>query len=203
MKLRHLILIVLATLLGLSIRTVRAQNSVDRVVLVEATVTKSPARIVLHWRKDSLTTSMSVYRRLPGAATWGGLRRPTLVKDSFFVDTTVVAGTEYEYRLMKSTKINGTAMTQYGYVRSGIGVRVGDDPGRCLLVLDTTYASALSGELSRLVNDLRNEGMLVTRIPVGRSTSVEEIKATINTIYEKDPDHVSTVFLFGHVPVPY
>ncbi len=179
----------------------RAQVSSDVVVMLQASVTQTPPRITLRWQTDASATSVVLVRRLVGAASWGANK--TLLKtDTVYVDTTVVVGTEYEYRITRVVK-HPTAINAIGYIRSGIDVTVGDNAGGCILVVDTTYAAFFKNELIRLEQDLLAEGNVVTRVNVNANDSVPAIKYRLSAIYNADPDNIKTLFVFGHVPIPY
>src|SRR4051812_11532254 len=72
-------------------------------VQVSAAVQSSPARITLTWPQDVVGTPSSyvVYRKAPGATSWGtGTTLPGTT--TTYVDNTVAVGTSYEYQLVKN-----------------------------------------------------------------------------------------------------
>jgi hypothetical protein len=69
--------------------------------------------------------------------------------------------------------------------------------------VDSTYAGELATQLARLQQDLIGDGWTVIRLDVNRSDTPVNIKNLIKARYAADPANVNTVFLFGHVPVPY
>ena len=169
-------------------------------VQVSAKVQSSPPSITLHWPQDQymLPNSYTVYRKAPGDASWGtGTTLPGTATS--YVDDKVMVGTPYEYQIVKIT----SQYTGYGYLYSGVNVAMTDSRGKLLLVVDNTYANALTNELGQLQQDLVGDGWTVIRVDVGRSDSVTSVKAKIKTQYAADPANVKCVFLFGHVPVPY
>ena len=169
-------------------------------VQATASVQTSPARVTLNWPQDQylLPDSYTVYRKAPGDTSWGtGTTLPGT--STSYVDNNVVVGTPYEYQIVKVTsQYNG-----YGYLYSGINVTMTDSRGKLLLVVDNTYAAALTNELARLQQDLVGDGWSVIRLDVGRNDSVNSVKDKIKAQYNADPANVKCVFLFGHVPVPY
>ena len=169
-------------------------------VQLSASVQASPGQITLKWPQDQymLPNSYTVYRKAPAATDWGtGVTLPGTATS--YVDTKVAVGTAYEYQVVKVT----SQYTGYGYLYTGINVPMTDNRGKLLLVVDTTYAAALSNELARLRQDLTGDGWNVIRLDVGRGDSVTSVKDKIKAQYAADPANVNTVFLFGHVPVPY
>src|SRR6185436_18457633 len=145
---------VFTTLLLVSVaaHTSRAvENTCEFSVQVSAKVQAVPPKITLAWPQDTCTlpACYSVFRKPPGATSWGtGTRLPGTL--SSFTDTNVTVGTSYEYQVVKNTpKYNG-----YGYVLAGIGVPAIESRGRLILVVDHTYALDLAAELARLEQDL-------------------------------------------------
>lgn len=169
-------------------------------VQASASVEASPARIKLSWPADTCArpNNYTVSRKAPGAASWG---TPTTLPATAttYVDTRVAVGSRYEYQIVK----HAADYTGYGYVCAGINVPLTDNRGKLLLVVDTTYAAELAGELARLHQDLTGDGWTVTRLDVRRDDSVVDVKRLIKAQYQADPANVKAVFLFGHVPVAY
>ncbi|MGZ8940132.1 MAG: fibronectin type III domain-containing protein, partial [Limisphaerales bacterium] len=65
------------------------------------------------------------------------------------------------------------------------------------------HAAALAGELTRLQQDLVGDGWTVIRQDVARTATAPQVKQLIQNAYNADPANVKSVFLFGHVAVPY
>src|SRR5258708_25544626 len=110
-------------------------------VEASATVQAAPRQITLSWPQDTYTTptSYTVYRKAPSAPSWGsGTTLPGTATS--YTDTSVAVGTVYEYQITKVTSTyNG-----YGYVQAGINAPLVEGPGKAILVLGNTYASALA-----------------------------------------------------------
>ena len=178
----------------------RAECTAEYSVQVSADVKASPAQITLSWPQDSVSTpkNYAVYRRAPGASSWG---KATILPGSItsYRDTHVAVGTPYEYEIVKQTK----GYTGYGYIYSGIDVPLTENRGKLLLVVDKTYAGQLDSELARLQQDLVGDGWTITRLDVNRSDSPAHVKDLIKAEYNRDQANTKAVFLFGHVPVPY
>ncbi|HEY2082923.1 MAG TPA: fibronectin type III domain-containing protein, partial [Verrucomicrobiae bacterium] len=179
---------------------VRAGSTAEYSVQVSANVKASPAQITLSWPQDSISTPKDylVYRRAPGAASWG---KATALPGSAttYVDKNVITGVPYEYQIVKQT----AGYTGYGYIYSGIDVPLTENRGTLLLVVDNTYAAQLANELTRLQQDLVGDGWTVSRLDVSRSDTPARVKGLIKAQYNQDPANTKGVFLFGHVPVPY
>jgi hypothetical protein len=174
-----------------------------RVYSVEltASVEVSPPRISLSWRADPEATSYSIFRKLPDELTWGpGASLPADATN--YVDSSVQIGTVYQYQVVK-----GTAATLshqgFGYINAAIQAPLVETRGTVILMVDQTIAPALARELAALRQDLIGDGWTVIRHDVSRETPVPQVKAVIKADYDAAPASVKTVFLFGHIPVPY
>ena len=190
-----LLVTTLATPVGRAI-----EDTWDYSVQADSLVEVSPPTITLTWPQDTnaIPASYTVYRKSPEATSWG--TGTTLAgRVTTFVDTGVAIGRAYEYRIVKVA----AAYTGYGYIRTGINVPLVEDRGAVVLIVDRTQALNLAAELVRLQQDLVGDGWRVLRHDVGRTDSVVSVKKMIQADYEADPGHVQSVFLFGHVPVPY
>ncbi len=172
------------------------EETFDLTIAVDA---EAPS-ITLSW--PAATSTGYIYRRTPGTRYWFAQIASIQVDDTSFVDTNVVAGTNYEYRVNHSGK--------YAYVVSGIATPLEEARGKLVLLVDQTMAGACSNGLARLKQDLVGDGWQVLRHDVARDIDDDAtahqatgIHAIIKADYDADPDHVKAVLLFGHVPIPY
>ena len=168
-------------------------------VEVSATVQTVPAQVTLKWTADSNASGYSIYRKTPSGTSWnfvtslGGTA-------ATWTDGNVASGNSYEYAVTKSTSVGyqGT-----GYVLAGINAPMTENRGKMILIVDNTHAAALAAELTRLQQDLVGDGWTVIRHDVARTASAPTVKNLIKNEYNADPSNVKSVFLFGHVAVPY
>jgi hypothetical protein len=168
-------------------------------VEVSATVQAAPAQINLKWAADSNATSYTIYRKALSATAWTQLT--TLAgAATTWSDQNVSNGSSYEYAITKSTAIGyqGT-----GYILAGINAAMTENRGKMILIVDNTHAAALATELARLQQDLVGDGWTVIRHDVSRTATPPQVKQLIQAAYNADPANVKSVFLFGHVAVPY
>jgi hypothetical protein len=175
-----------------------AQVAADYAVQLTASVQAAPPRIALSWGSYSGATQYRVYRKTWTATAWGTAIATLPGSATGFTDTNVSVGSSYEYQVTRQAAVFG-----YGYIASGISLPLAEDRGTVILVVDSTYASDLSTELGRLRQDLVGDGWTVIRHDVARTATVPSVKALIKADYQAAPSRVTTVFLFGHVPVPY
>jgi hypothetical protein len=193
--------VAMLTAFTLSLTTARAvEDTWDYSVQVSSAVQASPAKITLSWPQDTNGTpsSYTVYRKAPTDSAWGA---GTTLSGSTtsYTDTNVAPGTAYEYQIVKAAgSYNG-----YGYIETGINVPLVDNRGKVILLVDSSFTSSLATELAQLQQDLAGDGWTVLRHDVSRTASVTSVKALIKADYAADPANVKSVFLFGHIPVPY
>jgi hypothetical protein len=174
----------------------------DYILPVEATVQATPPTITLNWPKDAKALHFYISRRLLGNGDPWKLVATIPGADSIYADPAVQVGTQYEYRVIDSTK-NDSTYAVFGFIASGIAVPALPQPGTVILVVDNTYSTVLKTEIAQLITDLTNEGWYVIRHDVARTDNVTDIQSTISNDFANDQIHVRTVFLLGHVPVPY
>ncbi|MEY3436634.1 MAG: hypothetical protein RL335_1090 [Bacteroidota bacterium] len=167
-------------------------------VLIEGSVLPTNDGIFLEWNNDVPTTQYTLYRRTYGAASWGAPIATLSGTISSYTDAGLTSGVKYEYKILRNSTTNG-----YGYLCSGIDTDINYDPGIVLLVIDDYFIPALQAEIDELVADIESDGWFAHIIQVNRSQSVESVKSLIANEYNSAPTRVKSVFLLGHVPVPY
>jgi fibronectin type 3 domain-containing protein len=176
-------------------------NIANYLVQLQATVQESPPQITIEWPRESSggITSYDIYRKSATSTSWGTVLSTMASTTTSYVDTDVVVGQGYEYRVVKTS----TTTTGKGYIYSGIKIPAVHSRGTIILIVDSAQSSALSTELTRLERDLMGDGWAIERHDVASTTAVTAVKALIVSDYQDDPDNVKGVFLFGRVPVPY
>lgn len=198
----------------------------DWAVPVEAAVSAIPSpSITIKWPLESRATGYVISRKSLSDNTWVHVGTASGSAISW-TDENVIEGQAYEYQVERTTTILAytdawaprylSPLTSYGYIYSGINVPSVDHRGTVILIVDDTVAGACAPELATLQEDLVGDGWSVIRHDVGRGTvngpsgpgSYEKtgaplVKQLIVNDYLKNPNEVKSVFLFGHVPVPY
>ncbi len=175
----------------------------DRCVLVSAEVRKEPPQIELRWPADAKATGYAIFRKTPSAASWGDERASLAATETHYVDSEVELGVAYEYKVQKAAKAGEKTFKGTGYLLAGIEVPLRDRRGKVILVVDASHAGPLADPLRRLERDLRGDGWTVLRHDVAPGSKAAEVKKLIRADYDADRENVKSVFLFGHVPVPY
>lgn len=180
----------------IAVFSLNAQTSLQYTVRVEAEALPSQNAIQLTWDTDANAVSYTVARKLVTDANWNPPMAVFLGQS--YLDTTVQEGVVYDYRVIK----NGGSYTGYGYVRAAVRANMVHDRGDALILVAANVASALTDELSTLVEDYERDGFHAELISVEPDTSVPYVKSLITDAYAALPN-LRMVFLLGHVPVPY
>lgn len=191
-------LIFIATLLFTSILS-KSQSAADAAVQVTATIQNNPAQITLGWPSAANTNSYQVYRKLKSSNSWGPLLSSFSGTINQYVDYAVTVGTNYEYKIVRT----GNNYTGYGYINAGIQVPEISNRGKLILLIDSTFIVSLSSEIKRLINDIEGDGWEVVQHDVNRNASVYHVKDIILNQYTIDSSALKSIFILGHVPVPY
>lgn len=183
----------------IAVKALSQTNSEAASVALSAAVQKSPARITLSWTTLPSTTSITIYRKLRSATTWGSAIGTPSASATSYQDNTAALYTAYEYKVVRIA--NGNDGT--GYVASGIEVPATDYRGKLVLLVDNTFSTSLATELTQLANDMKADGWTVLRNDVSRTASVNSVRNAVKAHYNSDPANVKALFIVGHVPVPY
>ncbi|MDR3412351.1 MAG: YDG domain-containing protein [Formivibrio sp.] len=195
--------------------TGRATAVSDYAVQVSVSVQTNPAQIMLVWPADPNASSYTVYRKTLGANSWGGGVATLASTVAGFADKNVTVGSNYEYRISKAA----SGYYGEGYVYAGIQMPLIGSRGKVILLVDRTFSTNLATELARLQADLVGDGWTVLRHDIprmavdpantnsnvwwARSNEMSVAKAIVRSDYLADPTNLASVFLFGHLPVPY
>jgi hypothetical protein len=167
--------------------------------MLTASVIISPApSVVLRWLHGPARVAIrkkgpgeSDFFALPGTVDGSG--NPTHIARSY-VDRNVSQGQRYEYNV-------GGA---YIYVGVNATPRpIDENRGKVILLVEEKLAAAIPASVTKLKDLLAADGWRVLQRNVSASASPREIRNLIRTDYLADRSNVNTVFILGHVPVPY
>jgi hypothetical protein len=174
------------------------QNPNEKVIQVTTSVTENSPAISFKWNQISENYNISIYRKNKNSNQWGNpiaTLPPTAVE---YTDKNVETGFEYEYSLIAKSYVPIAT-----YVNAGIKCKATEYRGKIILLVDSTFVTGLKDELGRYESDLIGDGWEVLRKDIDRNASVKYVKSIIRDFYNSDPKNVNTVFLFGHIAVPY
>lgn len=181
-----------------------AQDTIDNQndsIKLTATTETNPPQITLNW----ITTDgpFQVHRKVVGQATWGD---PIEVgEERSYVDATVESGVLYEYMVRRRDRSThkGNIHVDRAFVMTGVSLPPVEDRGSLLLIVEQSVAQELTAEIKQLQSDLVGDGWRVFIQNVSRTASPIEVKSLIRDLYNADPEQLKSVYLLGHVPIPY
>lgn len=180
--------------------------------------------ITIVWPGNQYGTDRSVKRRVYTNApaywnTWSNLYQSTVSADQpgSFVDTNANVGIHYEYEVgMLVTNIVCDGVTNnpswyYEYISTGFLVPVAPTNGNVCLLVESGVAAGLASRLTTLTNDLVLSGYKVYRHDIAAddvgsgtwSNAVVATKTIVTNDFALDQAGHWTLFIVGHVPVPY
>ncbi len=178
-----------------------AQLAKTQVVRVSA-IANANGSVTLTWPAETYAGTFDIYKRLDRTnESWGATFFASVPGNkNTYTDTTTKEGDAFEYRVVKA---NAGTPEAFGYIYAGNKLAENTQQGGIILLVDSNFITALNGEITRLENDLKGESWIVYTVLAGRSESVPSIKNRILNTYNKASIKPSSIFIIGHVPVPY
>lgn len=178
-----------------------AQVAKNQVVMVNAKANSSGS-ITLTWPQENYTGTFTIYRRnSQDLEDWGSQPIGNVAGNvNTFTDENVSEGNAYEYLVVKST---GSTTEALGYIFAGNKWVEPTKFNAIILVVDSNYIAPLETEIAQLQQNLISEGWKVYAIKAGRSETPAVVKQRILNAYNQASIKPNTVFLLGHIPVPY
>lgn len=202
-------------------------NEAPKVLLAYPVTTST--NVTFYWLTNQYRQGIEVARRVYTNrptywATWtvlGGWTNASAAAASNYVST-ISSGIHYEYRiggLVTNWPCNNppfgwetnAAHWYYQYISVGSGVPLQDQRGNVCLLVEGGVAASLGSELTTLTNDLVGDGYKVYRHDVaavevtnaGWAAAVASTKSLAVSDYNSAPGSNWTLFIVGHVPIPY
>lgn len=172
-----------------------AQTAADYAIQVQASVSVSPPKVSMTWRKISGATGYTLQKKAKGSTGWSALASVT---DTFYTDLAVSSDSMYEYRLYTTVG----SLNAFGYINAGINSPAQHSRGGLVLICDTLMRDSCTTEIALLMRDLSADGWSIVRHNVNRSVPDSMIKKMIRADFATRPD-LKAVLLLGHVAVPY
>jgi hypothetical protein len=202
LKLFRAALLLALALAGAAMR-LPAQVPQDFAVDFKATASTTAPYLTLSWvqRQQAAVALQRIHRRAKGVTTWT-LQATLATTDTVYPDPTALPGVEYEYWLQRQYTGLSPA-TPLAYLSAGANVPFTENRGVLLLVVDETMVTPLAPEISQLQDDLTGDGWKVQTLQVARTETTPNVRTLIQTARNADPANVKSVYLLGHVPVPY
>lgn len=188
-----------------------SQTTREYSVMLESKTESTPSpKITIMWNKNPKASSYEI-RRTDYTTTETKLLGKLDTSIVQYVDNEVTLGNIYVYELRAITsyaKNPPLEVSATGYITTSVNAEPRFKAGKVLLLIDNTMKEPLKNEISRLIQDMKNEGMTVIpyyspRSEKFTSDSVKKVKDFILKEYNKDPNNLNTIFILGRVPVPY
>jgi len=175
-----------------------SQTTLDVCIQINAQINSNNNSIELSWTLNNLATQYSLYRKTIADVNWGNAITVLGPDQNTYSDFNVSQGEYYEYKVSSTGIIPAS-----GYILAGNIVNYTENRGKMILLVDNTLSESLVNEIKTLIADLEGDGYEVIRHDVAREESVVNIKQIIVNEYNADPLNVKSIFLLGHIPVPY
>ena len=178
-----------------------AQTGKTQSILVNVT-TLGTGGVRLNWPQVTYTGQYQIYKRQSLKIEDFGVSPFAVVagNSNGFTDSTVKAGEAFEYQF---AKVNGATTDAIGYVYAGNKLKEQTQFGGIILLIDSTYQIPVASQILRLQQDLSSEGWLVKTIYAGRNQTPPTVKTYIQTAFNNFKGQAKTLFIIGHVTVPY
>ena len=174
-----------------------AQVTKDYAVPLSAITNATSPAITMYWTATT-ANYFSIYKKNKNANSWNLLIDSLAGSTRNYTDTNVILNQLYDYKVVKYA----SGYIGYGYICSGIEIELVDYRGILILLMDSLVAS-MTGEINNYSQQIEADGWKVKKIIVGRYESVISVKSKIVNTYLQDPINTRTLFILGHVPVPY
>ncbi|MGE0567250.1 MAG: PKD domain-containing protein [Bacteroidia bacterium] len=178
-----------------------AQTSRNAAVELWAQVQTSPPTVTLNWLPMAGATNYAVAKKTKTAGAWTTIAGTIPGTVNTFVDNSVTAGGDYEYRVFRTAP--SLTYGGYGYIHVGIESPAIENRGKLILLVADNFSVSLAAEISRLEEDMEGDGWDVITAYTSTAGTVPSVRAQIQAIYNQDPANTKALFILGHVPVPY
>ena len=109
---------------------------------------------------------------------------------------TLDSDTHYHYQLTKDN--NGKGLITIGLEMAPVHKR-----GRCLIAIDEILTQPLQSEIVRLMQDMTMDGWDVDTASIERRFDAIAVRSFFQNWYETGYEGSQTIFILGHVPIPY
>jgi hypothetical protein len=152
-KLKSILTVLVALFLLQS--TTKAQAAREVAVEIKANLT-SKKYLQLNWLQQNGSTKYEVFKKSSNGKSWD-LQATLNGSDTLWVDTNYLEGQAVEYRVSR-TSSNYTGFNGNGYILAGFNIPEKKQLGKILVIIDSTYARVLSGEIENYLTQIRMEG---------------------------------------------
>ncbi len=186
---------------SLFIVNTNAQTGKAQSILLSASSLENGG-VRLNWPQINYNGQYKIYKRVNFTdENWGTNPYATVAGNTNgFTDSTVKIGEAFEYRVFKASTLNNEAL---GYIYAGNKLVEKLTYDGLILLVDSNYKIPVANQINQLVKDLTAEGYQLSVIYAGRNQTPPTVKKLIQATYNSMGKKVKTLFILGHVPVPY
>ena len=190
----------LGLFLGMFPRRSMSQVAKNQVVQVQA-ISNGNNQIVLKWNADpTFSGNYLIYSRNGAEDSIEQFQLLSTVagtQSQFTIDN---HANQREYLIAKSLNNQTQAL---GYIWVGNKYKPQFRKGHLILLVDSIIHENLKSEIYEYKTDLMASGWKVTQLISKASESPEKVKEKIKNIYDISTPKPRSLFILGHVPVPY
>lgn len=185
----------------ISIEFISAQIAKTQVVQLQAK-TLMDGSIRLEWPLQNFTGNYVVYKRdlSMTIGTWSSAIATLDAASTSYIDKTTKTGDECEYLV---AKVENSKTAALGYIQSGNKLKPVANRGSIILLIDSSYQSSLSTEINQLELDLMASGWITFKLFAGRNEKASIVKDRISKLMDSKVERPKSLYILGHVPVPY
>ena len=172
-----------------------AQVAKTQVVQLQAKIVNN--QIQLNWPQENYQGTYEIYSRNFGELNFNKITSVSGSTTQFTENSGVISK---EYLV---SKVKSGSTEALGYIFAGNQFVPPLKKGGIVLLIDSSYQIALKNEIQTLKLDLLNSGWQVHTIYAGRKESVKVVKSRLQTLLDAQNPRPKTLYIIGHVPVPY
>lgn len=176
-----------------------AQSSADMAVELKASIDTSKKSIKIFWKGVSSNPDIFIYRKLTNSSFWGAPIGTKKDDEAFFEDLNISEGVEYDYCVRRAGYIT---YDNFGYIRSGIGIKTKNERGMMLLVIENNLYQRLKPHFDTLLLDLVGDGWYIKLLTESNNSSHQTLKAKIISAFDNYSGFKS-IYLIGNLAIPY
>lgn len=172
-----------------------SQVAKTQVVQLEAKIIND--QITINWPQETYTGTFDIFSRNFGDANFTKVTSLSGSTNKYTEKAGVVAK---EYLV---AKVKSSSTEALGYIFAGNKFEPSLKKGGVILLIDSAYNTAIKNEILTLKQDLENSGWKVLTIYAGRTEKVNAVKSRIQKVMDQTSPRPKTLYIIGHVPVPY
>ncbi len=158
----------------------------------------------LRWTDAGHKNQISILKKLPDARDWTLVTTLADTAKQYTINATDVSAM-YEWRVSKNfiNASNQTTNFANGYQYVGNKAEAIEWRGHCLVLISKTAYDSLRTDIETALDHIVGDGWQVDTLVVSESVIASEVKAKIVAWHGLHPGENHSLFILGHVAVPY